>query len=65
MDELGESARPEGRSNFLKFIHPRSSNNDDDGITVYLRVNYKVILLVVVIFDVLHTSINEIVNRIF
>lgn len=36
----------------------------ENGITVYLKVNYKVILLVVVILDIVHVSLREIVVRI-
>jgi hypothetical protein len=38
---------------------------NDDGLTVYLKVNYRVVLLVVVIFDIFHTSLNEIVIHTF
>jgi hypothetical protein len=37
----------------------------EEGLTVYLKVNYKVILLVVVTFDLIHTSINELVSTYF
>jgi hypothetical protein len=37
----------------------------EEGLTVYLKVNYKVILLAVVTFDLIHTSINEIVSHFF
>jgi len=33
--------------------------DEDGGLTIFLKVDYKVILLVVVVFDVLHFSINE------
>jgi hypothetical protein len=33
----------------------------EEGLTVFLRVNYKVILLVAVMFDFFHTSLNEII----
>jgi len=36
-----------------------------DGLTVYLRVDYKIVLLVVVVFDLIHSSLNEIVSNVF
>jgi hypothetical protein len=35
----------------------------EEGITIYLKINYKVILLFVVILDFLHISISELVAR--
>lgn len=32
---------------------------EGEGLTVFLKVDYKVVLLVVVVFDILHFSINE------
>jgi hypothetical protein len=37
--------------------------SEDSGMTLYVKVNYKVILLVAVIFDFLHLSIDELVAR--
>jgi len=31
----------------------------EDGITIYLKINYKVVLLVLVVFDLLHLSLRE------
>lgn len=39
------------------------SNDKDEGITIYLKLNYKVLLLVFVIFDVFHVSLNELLAR--
>jgi hypothetical protein len=33
----------------------------EEGLTVFLRINYKVVLLVAVMFDFFHTSLNEII----
>jgi len=38
--------------------------DEDEGLTLYLRVDYKVVLIVVVILDLVHFSLNEIVARI-
>jgi hypothetical protein len=37
----------------------------DEGLVIYLKINYKVVLLVVTMFDLLHTSINEMVSHFF
>jgi hypothetical protein len=34
---------------------------NDDGLTIYLKIDYKVLLLVLVILDIVHTSLSEIV----
>jgi len=41
----------------------RVTDRGDEGLTIYLKVDYKVILLVVVVFDILHLSINELVGE--
>jgi len=38
---------------------------DNEGFTIYLRVNYKVILLIAVIVDIFHTSVNELLVHVF
>jgi len=45
------------------YVVPPDQRGDvqDDGMTLYLKVNYKVLLLVVVVFDILHVSIDEVV----
>lgn len=35
----------------------------DEGIVVYLKFNYRVILLVLVVIDIFHVSVNELVVR--
>jgi hypothetical protein len=55
---------PEGRFVIDPEIPPgKKVDVDGEGLTVYLKVNYRVILLVVVIFDIFHTSLNELVVR--
>lgn len=34
----------------------------EEGLTVYLKVNYKVVLLVFVLLDLLHLSVNELIG---
>ncbi|DAD50324.1 hypothetical protein QIO77_gp3 [ssRNA phage Gerhypos.2_35] len=34
----------------------------DEGLTIFLKINYKVILLMVVALDIAHVSINEILG---
>jgi hypothetical protein len=42
-----------------------SSEENNDGITLYLKVNYKAILLVLVALDVVHLSLAELFARVF
>jgi hypothetical protein len=41
------------------------AEHGEEGLTIYLKVNYKVILLVVITIDLIHTSLNEIVAHFF
>jgi hypothetical protein len=41
----------------------RNVSLDEEGLTIYLKVNYKVLLLVIVIADLIHTSLSEFVAR--
>jgi hypothetical protein len=46
-------------------VRPSSFQVDEnEGLTFYLKVDYKVVLIVVVILDLVHFSLNEIVARI-
>jgi hypothetical protein len=40
----------------------RSGSDDSAEITVNLKVGYKVVLLIVVVFDLVHLSIRELIN---
>lgn len=48
---------------------PESVGVDDfaknEGATLYLKIDYKVLLLVLVVFDVFHVSLGEFVVRVF
>jgi len=56
-DDVSERNRPWFRSSVDR------DTSENEGLTIYLKVDYKVILLVVVIFDILHFSINELVQN--
>jgi len=55
--------RPEGRLDkaIARFSDNRSVRSDE-GLTIFLKINYKVILLMVVALDIAHVSINEILG---
>jgi hypothetical protein len=36
-------------------------DKDSDGVTVYVRVSYKAVLAVLVVFDIFHVSFQELV----
>jgi len=38
---------------------------NETGITVYLKLNYKVVLLIAVAFDLVHVSLDEFILRLF
>jgi len=40
----------------------RSRRDPDEGMVVYVKVNFRVLLLVAIIFDVFHLSVNELVQ---
>jgi hypothetical protein len=40
----------------------RSGTDDGAEVTVHLKVGYKTVLLVVVIFDLVHLSVRELIN---
>nr|QDH86868.1 MAG: hypothetical protein H4BulkLitter22706_000002 [Leviviridae sp.] len=41
------------------------AEHGEEGLTIFLKVNYKVVLLVVVLTDIFHTSLNEVVAHFF
>jgi len=45
--------------------HERRRVDDDSEITVHVRVSYKTVLLVVVVFDLVHLSLREMVSSSF
>lgn len=47
-----------------EFPRPEDGH-EDEGMTLYLKVNYKVILAVIVIADIFHVSLAEFVYRVF
>lgn len=58
-----EESDPEGSDKSVtvrRSEHPRGDNGAE--ITVHLRVGYKVVLLTVVVFDLVHLSLRELVN---
>jgi len=48
-------------------VHRSEHPRPDDGaeVTVHLKVGYKTVLLVVVVFDFIHLSLRELVNSSF
>jgi hypothetical protein len=66
-DQPGDVIRtPEGvRERFLEGPLKSQVDTKDEGLTVYLKVNYKVVLLITVLFDFFHTSLNEVVAHVF
>jgi len=51
---------PEGKGTRLHFRHPERPGEDDGAeVTVHLKVSYKTLLLVVVVFDLVHLSLRE------
>nr|QDH89619.1 MAG: hypothetical protein H4Rhizo45269e1009_000003 [Leviviridae sp.] len=40
----------------------RRRPESDEGLTVFVKINFRVLLLVAVIFDLLHVSVNELVS---
>jgi ribosome biogenesis GTPase A len=49
------------RSDKPDFLDPNS--HEEGGIEIYLKLNYKVLLLVFTVADLLHTSVNEVIVR--
>jgi len=65
--ESGENVSiptPEGvDKGFFHVLSDKGQELRDESFTVYVKVNYRVLLLIAVIFDVMHLSINEMVAR--
>jgi len=60
---LREKPTPEGGGLSVSASRPGSHGEDDGAeVTVHLKVGYKTVLLVVVIFDFIHLSFREITN---
>jgi len=54
---------PKGPSKLLHLKRPDHTGKDDGAeVTVHLRVGYKTVLLVVVIFDLVHLSVRELLH---
>lgn len=58
-----EGSLPEGRNSSLSVSRSERPRTDDGAeINVRLRVGYKTVLLAVVIFDLVHLSLRELIN---
>jgi hypothetical protein len=54
---------PEGKDKSVTIRRSERPRNDDGAeVTVHLKVGYKTVLLVVVVFDLIHLSVREIYN---
>jgi len=57
---------PEGDSSKIG-LGPQNQrlDMDSEGFTIYLKINYKVVLLIVMILDLFHASVNEFLIHVF
>lgn len=60
-----ESHEPEGSERSRISIRSRRDPDENNEIAIRIRVSYKTLLLVIVIFDVLHRSINLVIDSSF
>jgi hypothetical protein len=50
---------------FMEPEKPQQGDREETGVVVYLKFDYKVILLIAIIFDFLHISLREFVAQLF
>jgi hypothetical protein len=58
---------PEGSDKSVSFRRSERLDEQNDGaeVTVHLKVGYKTVLLVVIVFDLVHLSVRELWNASF
>lgn len=63
---IPDESGPEGSDKSVSISRSeRSGTGDGAEVTVHLKVGYKTVLLVVVIFDLVHLSVRELLNTNF
>jgi hypothetical protein len=61
--QSSDKPSPKGPDASISVSHPeRPREGDGAEVTVHLKVGYKTVLLVVVVFDLVHLSLRELVN---